>query len=307
MDISFATVVKKNVDITINIGDFDLTVLLDVGFFSPAGKFNVGLHNHSTYEIYLVLEGSHEVFIHDHFFTIHGGDICFLSPGIYHYNKKAPENPGQILTFKLMIPSEKTEKNRKAVDFPETEEVLSALTSRKYAVFKDASSIMGLIPEILRDLSEKPMGFYTNLQGLFMRILIHLARQVSQSPQMDHPDNTRITEEIRNEMIDGFFIHNFHQNISANNLADFICVSRRQLHRILKELYCLSFKEKLLETRIEKAKDFLRNSGMPVEMIAEKVGYMNPKNFYSVFKDKTGMTPGFYRRNNANSILNSKN
>ena len=308
MELSFATGLKNEIEIPINIGGVNFTIRLDKGFFSPADKTYAGLHNHSACEIHIILEGIHTIFIHNRFYTISAGDICFLGPGVYHYYGKLPDKPTQIRTFKLIlpvIPAEKEEQNKRPVDFIEAEGIISVLTDKKLAVFSDAFSSMSLIPEILRELDERPIGFYTNVKAHFMRIIINLVRSISQSRLPDYPIWTGIPDEIRNELIDGFFYHNYHQSISADDLAEAVSVSRRQLHRILKELYNLSFKQKLLETRIEKAKDLLQNSGMSIDTIAEKVGYLIPANFYAIFKKITGLSPGRYRKISRNGAHDS--
>lgn len=305
MDLSYAAGLKNEIEIPVYIGGVNLIIRLDAGFFSPAGKTYAGLHNHSLFEIHLVLDGTHSILIHNRLYTINAGDICFISPGVYHYYGKIPDRPAQIRTFKLIIPAvpvlqviqpEKSEHNKRDLNSIESEVVINALTEKKFAVFTDSFCSMNLIPEILRELDEKAIGYFTNVQALFMRMIINLVRSVAQSQMPDYHIRDRIPEEIRNELIDGFFYHNYHQDVSADDLADVARISRRQLHRVLKELYNLSFKQKLLETRLEMAKDLLRNTSLPIEIIAEKVGYLISANFYSIFKKSAGISPGSYRR-----------
>ena len=68
-------------------------------------------------------------------------------------------------------------------------------------------------------------------------------------------------------------------------------LSISQVNRVLKILYGVSFKQKLLETRIEIAKDLLCNTDLPINEISKKVGYDYVSSFYKVFKNKTTFTP----------------
>jgi YesN/AraC family two-component response regulator len=49
--------------------------------------------------------------------------------------------------------------------------------------------------------------------------------------------------------------------------------------------------------RISKACDLILSSDYMVYEIAYKVGFSNPTYFSSVFKKKTGVSPGQYRKN----------
>jgi two-component system response regulator YesN len=57
-----------------------------------------------------------------------------------------------------------------------------------------------------------------------------------------------------------------------------------------------TFKHYLNEIRIKQAKLLLQEKDWPIEVIAEKVGYQDLRNFYIVFKHYTGLTPKEYRQ-----------
>ncbi|WP_413242583.1 helix-turn-helix domain-containing protein [Paenibacillus sp. 1P07SE] len=48
--------------------------------------------------------------------------------------------------------------------------------------------------------------------------------------------------------------------------------------------------------RVERAKALLTNTELKVAEIAVRMQYTNAQNFIRVFKSKTGITPGEYRR-----------
>ena len=51
----------------------------------------------------------------------------------------------------------------------------------------------------------------------------------------------------------------------------------------------------ILEKRIIKAKELLRNKGMKIQAVAEEVGYDDPAYFVRKFKQVTGVTPSAYQ------------
>ena len=97
-------------------------------------------------------------------------------------------------------------------------------------------------------------------------------------------------------MIDEFFNNNFHLRGGDQVLAGQLHISSRQLDRILKSLYGKSYREKLLEIRLEVSLDLLKFSDKSVASISELTGYSNPASFCSFIKKETGHTPGEIRR-----------
>lgn len=81
----------------------------------------------------------------------------------------------------------------------------------------------------------------------------------------------------------------------AGNARREMNLSTKQVNRLLQRHFRTSFKQKLLDTRLEMAKDLLRTTDLPVEQIAGEIGYASPHRFYTLFQKKLGMTPNEYR------------
>ncbi|NLC67844.1 MAG: helix-turn-helix transcriptional regulator [Clostridiaceae bacterium] len=100
----------------------------------------------------------------------------------------------------------------------------------------------------------------------------------------------------RHLIIENFFEANYNTNKTIHDLAKMLNVSVRQLDRIIQDSFKMSFKNKIIEKRMEISKNLLRNTKLPVKTIAERVGYNTESNFYKVFKQKNGHTPAEYRK-----------
>ena len=85
------------------------------------------------------------------------------------------------------------------------------------------------------------------------------------------------------------------QDRSAEELAGLLRVSKRQMNRCLQEYYGMSFREKLVHTRMECAAWLLRTSERSVEEIVPIVGYGSESGFFKAFRRRYGMTPLEYR------------
>jgi len=73
-------------------------------------------------------------------------------------------------------------------------------------------------------------------------------------------------------------------------------VSRSAIFRRFKQQLGRSPKKEVIRLRIERAKELLRETNLPVARIAERVGYAEAKYFIAVFHRLVGTTPLRYRR-----------
>ena len=87
------------------------------------------------------------------------------------------------------------------------------------------------------------------------------------------------------------------KNISIDEIAAFLGISRKHLYSIFNKVLKISPKKYLIYYRIEKACKRLKVSPQSVSEIAESVGYTNQFYFAKEFKRLTGMTPSDYRKN----------
>ena len=88
----------------------------------------------------------------------------------------------------------------------------------------------------------------------------------------------------------------------TEDIARHFLISKTQLYYIFKEVTGITVSEYITEYRITKAKDFLINTDLSVEMISQAVVYMNISSFSRVFKLKAGCSPLQYRKKHAPSL-----
>lgn len=93
------------------------------------------------------------------------------------------------------------------------------------------------------------------------------------------------------------FIHNhFDTDVSLQQLADGLRVSPSQLSRMFKEETGMNFIDYLIRFRMDKAKEWLAHTEMPIKDIAERLSYTSVQNFTRVFKQHEQLPPGEYRK-----------
>lgn len=74
-------------------------------------------------------------------------------------------------------------------------------------------------------------------------------------------------------------------------------MSEGYISRIFLKETGVSLPNYIAERRMEKAKEYLEYSGLPVSRIATEVGYNNFSYFSKTFRDLVGCTPNEYRNN----------
>jgi LacI family transcriptional regulator len=87
-----------------------------------------------------------------------------------------------------------------------------------------------------------------------------------------------------------------HRALALNEVARHAGVSRSVLQRRFRRLLNRTVHQEILAARIEKAQDLLKNTNMPLSMVAERSGFRHQEYMGAVFKRRLGATPGSFRR-----------
>lgn len=93
--------------------------------------------------------------------------------------------------------------------------------------------------------------------------------------------------------------NNFSQPDLSNAIMARECnISEVYFRKLFSEKYKTSPKQYLIEIRINKAKQLLTEENLKIGVIAEQCGFNNQYHFCRLFKEKTGLTPTQYIKNN---------
>ncbi len=86
------------------------------------------------------------------------------------------------------------------------------------------------------------------------------------------------------------------QDISVTNLAREIAVGRRLLERRFRSVLGRSVLEEIYRVRVERAKELLTDTGLPIATVAAQSGFPSASRLDVLFARLTGLTPTAYRR-----------
>lgn len=95
------------------------------------------------------------------------------------------------------------------------------------------------------------------------------------------------------EMVKSYIKENYDEDISLNEMAEYISFSQYYLSKLFKEVEGINFKDYIIQVRMEKAKKLLKK-GKKINVIADSVGYSDPNYFSRAFKKYTGISPSKY-------------
>lgn len=113
-------------------------------------------------------------------------------------------------------------------------------------------------------------------------------------PNISSLSDTLAIERIRNVI--RFVAQHFQENISSQDAAAFLGISKKHFCRIFKKNTGTSFLQYLDEVRLSKIYSDLEYTSLPIAEIMEKNGFMNQKRFNLSFKKMYGCTPSSIRK-----------
>lgn len=107
--------------------------------------------------------------------------------------------------------------------------------------------------------------------------------------------NRQWNENLKHKQAVDFMIQYIHEhfseNITLNDLANQVYISRNYLSQIFKKATGISFNQYLTQVRMEKAKAMILEGKYLIYEIAERVGFKNVPYFSTLFKKHTGLNP----------------
>lgn len=89
----------------------------------------------------------------------------------------------------------------------------------------------------------------------------------------------------------------YYKDLSLAEVANVCNMSDSYFSRKFKEKFNINFSTYLLNIRLEKAKELLKEKNLNIENISEMVGFKDSSYFSKSFKQKYGMAPHYYRDN----------
>lgn len=158
---------------------------------------------------------------------------------------------------------------------------------------EDREEFEKLILDMLNEYNGKKLYYDKVLTYDFCILILTLLRKLNYSNKDEIIDNVNT---VMGEIID-YIDQKYNTNIKLNEISEKFFYSSSYFSRLFKKMFGVTFIDYIQDVRIKKAKS-LMDENYSMEKISELVGYSDKKQFYNIFKKKTGMTPGVYKRRN---------
>lgn len=283
--------IPDNLRLNLEIENVKLNIDLNDGFFGFATN-HTELHSHKYYELHHIISGSVKLCCEEKEYILNQNESYIVAPNVLHYiiplEDKSVKSSFCFSFSKI--------KNKSHFDLYE-------FLQAAFSCFSDTSKTI-LTSDHIFFLNKIFSLFYSDkkidrfkLKTYFALLLTDIAESMapSENSANTEPEDSLSESDVRHFVAEEFVRRNFNTNISLSELADTLHLSKKQAGRIFYHEFGQSFKEYLINMRLASAKSLLQETALSVYEISEKVGYGTYNGFYTMFLNKTGVTPYEFR------------
>ena len=133
---------------------------------------------------------------------------------------------------------------------------------------------------------------------LMGRFYMFISMLIESSAREDTTFNENHHDALIQKAI-AYICHNFHNDTTINEIAEYCNVHRSYLYKIFKNALNTTPQQFLINYRIKRACELLVTSTLSISEISLKVGYPNPINFSRAFKREVGQSPQQWKKASA--------
>ena len=162
-----------------------------------------------------------------------------------------------------------------------------------YNVVRNAYPVLGKIQTIVDEFSRHEFLYREKCSACLKEILVLLHRlMLSGSSDFPHA----VTDTIE------YIRQHYGENLTNKELAQRVGYHENHLNRLFIRYTNTSLHRYLLRYRVDKGRDFLLNTDLPISLIAAKTGFSSDAHFTSCFRKVFSATPAEYRKKLKNRI-----
>ncbi len=161
---------------------------------------------------------------------------------------------------------------------------------RKYSDFSD----LGNGRTISQSLDITALISYDTVDDFFSGLQELIQAKFQPAPVVQAPPQSYMGPQLL-EYTDS---HCLSYDFQIKNMAEYFDITPQYMRKLFKSHTGLSISEYVSNKRLERAMELLVNTDMPLQDIVVEIGNSDISGFVRFFKQKTGLTPGQYRKVN---------
>ncbi len=151
------------------------------------------------------------------------------------------------------------------------------------------NEIVQLYKEAIRVAIEQKSGFQQLLAGI-VNYLLGLAYSLDKNSPFE---NSEVIEQINKAKL---IIHEEFSSIKPEDISERLNMSYSWFRRLFKEYTGLPPSQYIQEVKMQKSKELLTNTTLPIKAVAFGLGFENQEYFSTAFKKKNKISPLQYRK-----------
>ncbi len=253
-----------------------------VSFYNRKWKsFSMKFHSHSRIEIMYIKHGRCTVEIPKQSYRLRERQVIILDANLPH--RLIVEDNCHIQNVELGYVG--NDCCLKSGDF-----AFKSGICNQYAngviVLHDTKFVDSIITGLLNEL------FASNkiLINLYLKLLLYKLDEIIISEHNDSSQCNYVEKVIE------YINDNYSENFTMDDIAKHLCLSKVYIHKLFKQKMGKTIIGYATDIRINKAKELLTSTDIPIIDICFQVGINSRQYFSSVFKNVTGMSPKLYKQ-----------
>jgi len=245
---------------------------------------------HDCCEIYFCLENNLAVQVGGREYVLAPGEFLLIMPGMPHNAVYDPAEEKKYLDVMFQWPHIEKDSERHR---PLVSKILK-LASLDFAAQGSCpiEEIMDLLNKMEREMRERDTGWHFLFRGYCLEFLIHCLRKVIEPVTVFPREMDSINLAIG---ITKYMHKNYNRKVTLNDVADVVHISPRHAQRIFKDFFGVSFSRALSLYRMNHAKNYLINTELTIDEVAERVGLSSSQPLYKLFREQENMSINEYR------------
>ena len=271
----------KKTSLTICLCNENVQVFFSPLLYADRFKWRTFRHCNAEYELHIIISGSCTLDVEGDVYPLSAGDALVVAPNCFHSASRVSDK-FERLSLSLVVDPKS-----------HIAELLCRLN--KLSVIGLSEKQIELCRLFIQEVTNCGLYHVELFHAYLTMLLISVFRLSDPKFNTTETPFEKIEFQPRH-LVDKFFSSWPTPVGSEEELAKLLSISRRQVVRILKQSYNMTFREKYMRSKMDYAAWLLRSTELRTKEIARQVNYSSESVFMSSFKKYFGMTTTEYRK-----------